>query len=100
MPVVATKGCASCPLHEKSWRRGVGRQRNRLADNELTLQTPAPNPLANLAQGGLGASLVYTSPEGLSLLGLTPTRSGEAAGGPSVPEPRLFRGFSTTPAGV
>jgi hypothetical protein len=46
------------------------------------------------------ASLVYTSPEGLSLLGLTPTRSGEAAGGPSVPEPRLFRGFSTTPAGV
>jgi hypothetical protein len=55
VPFVATKGCASCPLYEKGWRRGVGRQRNRLVDNELTRQTPAPNPLANLAQGGLGA---------------------------------------------
>ena len=55
MPVVSTKGCASCPLYEKSWRRGVGLQRNRLVDNELTRQTPAPNPLAKLAQGGAGA---------------------------------------------
>ena len=47
--------CASCPLYEKVGVGGVGRQRNRLVDNELTRQTPAPNHLANLAQGGLGA---------------------------------------------
>src|SRR6516162_8380094 len=90
MPVGATKGCASCPLYEKGWRRGVGRQRNRLVDNELTRQTPAPNLLANLAQGGLGASLIYTSPQGLIPLALTPIRSGEAAGGPTSRNP----GFS------
>ena len=55
VPVVATKGCTSCPLYKKVGAGGVGPQRNRLVDNELTRQPPAPNPLANLAQGGLGA---------------------------------------------
>src|SRR6516162_8232654 len=100
MPVAATKGCASCSPYEKSWRRGVVWQRNRLVDNELTRQTPAPNPLANLAQGGRWRLVnLHISARSYSS-GAYADSVRRGGGRADVPEPRLFRGFSTTSAGV
>jgi hypothetical protein len=37
---------------EISWRRGVGRQRNGLVDNELTRLTPCAKPSCKVGAGG------------------------------------------------
>ena len=66
MPVVATMGCAKKALYVKVWRRGVGRQRNRLVDNELTTQTPCAKPSCKVGAGGALAQGVSGTDIGMS----------------------------------
>src|SRR6516165_8545638 len=52
IPVVARKGCAKRPAMKKVGAGGVGRQCNRLVDNELTRQTPCAKPSCKVGAGG------------------------------------------------